>query len=102
MAWWDHSKRRPESQLDRIECGINRLLALAGETQRRELIMANELQDILDRVTAQKGQIASIKQLVIDLKAHQNDPAKLAEIVAGLDENSVEMAVIANPEPPTT
>jgi len=102
MAWWDHSKRRPESQLDRVERGINRLLALAGDTQRREQIMADDLQNILDKVTAQTGQIASVKQLVIELKAHQNDPAKLAEIVSGLDANSVELAVIANPEPPTT
>lgn len=58
--------------------------------------------DILAKVTEQKGIIASVKVLVAELKANQGNPTVLADIVDRLNENTVELAVIANPDDGTT
>lgn len=75
---------------------LDLIISLLRAVLREGEVEMAELDDILAKVTAEKTVIDSIKVLVDALKANQNDPLKLQEIVAALDVNDVALAAIAN------
>lgn len=85
-------------KLDRIE----RSLILILKTERKEIM---DLDQLLAKVTEQKGTADSTKALLEGLSAYihanSNDPAKMAAIATALDENNTEIlnAIAANPVP---
>lgn len=75
------------------------LLAYARANLRGEQVMADDLDVMMVKLTNQTDLIVALTTFVEDLKAHQNDPAKLAEIVGKLDANNVALAAISGTAP---
>jgi hypothetical protein len=86
--------RETREQLDRIEKQLTKLRAWEKK------IMAT-LDDVMAKVTAQSTVVDAIVVLVQELKANQDNPAKLQELVQGLDANTMKLAALQNtPEGP--
>lgn len=86
---------------DRLETLVAKVLQGTAKLQITEDRQMADLDEILDKVRAQKTLLEGVKVFIDDLKAHQGDPAKLAEIVAELDANNLTLDLLDNVEPPT-
>ena len=77
--------------------------AVLGSLARIELALKKsaaeekrKMDEIIQTLEEQDTVIDSIVTLVTELKAHQDDPEKLAEIVGKLDANTVKLAALKN------